>query len=400
MIELAEQLGQVVGVSQACESLTVPRSSLYQARQPQAPAPSRPNPQQGLSPAEKEKVRETLNSERFQDSPPRQVYATLLDEDQVYLCHWRTMYRILKEQGEVRERRNQLRHPRAVKPELVATGSNQLWSWDITKLRGPAKWHFYYLYVILDVYSRYVVGWLIAEQESARLAEQLIAESCRKQGIEQDQLVLHADRGSPMKAKSVAQLLADLRVTKSHSRPHVPNDNPYSEAQFKTMKYQPDFPDRFGTLDQAREWGRRFFAWYNDQFYHSSLGLLTPATVHYGRTEQVLDQRQAVLEAAYAAHPERFVKGRPTVIAPPKEVWINKPQTTDQTILLPTDELTLDLGLRAPASSASASQQPGAQPGSRVPANGQAQRSLDAGEHLANLGQTLDAGALDGQTRQ
>jgi len=235
MIEVAEQLGQEVGVSQACEVLSVPRSRLYRARQPQEPAQSRANSPRGLSPAEKEKVRATLNSERFQDCPPRQVYATLLDE-QVYLCHWRTMYRILKEHNEVRERRNQLRHPRAVKPELVATGPNQLWSWDITKLRGPAKWHFYYLYDILDVYSRYVVGWLIAEQESAQLAKQLIAESCRKQGIEPDQLVLHADRGSPMKAKTVAQLLADLRVTKSHSRPHVPNDNPYSEAQFKTMK--------------------------------------------------------------------------------------------------------------------------------------------------------------------
>jgi putative transposase len=265
-----------------------------------------------------------LNSEPFQDCAPREVYATLLDEGQ-YLCSWSTMYRILKERRQVRERRNQLRHPTYTKPELLATGPNQLWSWDLTKLRGPAKWTYYYLYTILDVFSRYVVGWLIAERESARLAEQLIGETCAKQGIEPDQLTVHADRGSSMISKTVALLLADLGVRKSHSRPHVSNDNPYSESQFKTMKYRPDYPDRFGSIQDARAWARPFFHWYNHEHHHSGLGLLTPATVHYGQAQVVIDRRQQVLQAAYVAHPERFVRGQPKPPALPTEVWINKP---------------------------------------------------------------------------
>jgi putative transposase len=280
-----------------------------------------------LTQAEKERVRQTLNSERFQDSAPRQVYATLLDEGE-YLCSWRTMYRILDEYQEVRERRNQLRHPHYAKPELLATAPNQLWSWDITKLKGPAKWTYYYLYTILDVFSRYVPGWLIAECESATLAQQLIAESCTKQGIELGQLTLHADRGSAMISKTVAQLLADLGVTKTHSRPYVSNDNPYSESQFKTMKYRPGFPERFGSIQDARAWARTFFHWYHYQHHHSGLGLLTPATVHYGQAQIVLEQRQKVLQAAYAAHPERFVRGEPKPPSLPTEVWINKPQSS------------------------------------------------------------------------
>ena len=209
MIAQAEQLGQQLTVSTACQVLGVPRSSLYRARQPQPPQAARPRPVRALSEAEKTEVRAVLNSDRFQDCAPRQVYATLLDEDQRYLCHWRTMYRILAEHQEVRERRNQLQHPTYHKPELLATGPNQLWSWDITKLKGPVKWTYYYLYVILDVFSRYVVGWLIAERETALLAEPLIAATCAKQGIAPDQLTLHADRGSPMIAKSMAMLLAD-----------------------------------------------------------------------------------------------------------------------------------------------------------------------------------------------
>jgi putative transposase len=266
-----------------------------------------------------------LNSERFQDLAPREIYAELLDEER-YLCSISTMYRILAEHAEVRERRNQLRHPAYHKPELLATGPNQVWSWDITQLRGPSKGVYYYLYVIIDIYSRYVVGWMIAEVESAELAEQLIAETCAKQGVQRAQLTLHADRGSPMIAKTVAILLADLGVAKSHSRPHVSNDNPYSEAQFKTLKYRPDYPERFGSLPDARSWGRSFFAWYNEQHHHTGLGLLTPALVHTGRAETVRQKRQAVLQQAYHAHPERFTKGLPRPAELPEAAWINPPK--------------------------------------------------------------------------
>jgi putative transposase len=391
MIQMAEQLAPKVGLTTACQVLAVPRSSLYRTRQPQQPAKPQPKPRRALSQAERAAVRQVLNSEPFQDAPPRQVYASLLDAG-TYLCHWRTMYRILKEHHQVRERRNQLKHPRYAKPELVATGPRKLWSWDITKLKGPEKWHYYYLYVILDVYSRYVVGWLLAEQESAQLAERLIIETCAKQGIRRDELILHADRGGPMKAKTVAQLLIDLGVIKSHSRPHVPDDNPYSEAQFKTLKYQPEFPGRFGSFQAALDWARCFFPWYNHQFYHSSLGLLTPASVHYGQAPQVLDQRQQVLQAAYEAHPERFVQGRPQVATLPKEVWINRPQ---KTILLPNDQEQANIPKTVfPAGAASATDQPGAQAVSRV-AESQAQRALDTGEHPARLGQTLRQAQAD-----
>jgi len=326
-MKAAEQLSEHTSVSTACESLGVPRSSFYRARQPKSEPKPRPTPEWALTQEEKELVRQTLNSERFQDSAPRQVYATLLDDGE-YLCSWRTMYRILDEYKEVRERRNQLRHPNYIKPELLATGPNQLWSWDITKLKGPAKWTYYYLYTILDVFSRYVPGWLIAECESATLAKQLIAESCAKQGIGLDQLTLHADRGSAMISKAVAQLLADLGVTKTHSRPYVSNDNPYSEAQFKTMKYRPDFPERFGSIQDARAWARTFFHWYNHEHYHSGLSLLTPVTVHYGQAQAVLEQRQRVLQTAYVAHPERFVRGEPKPPSLPTEVWINEPQSS------------------------------------------------------------------------
>lgn len=332
MMQSAAQLGHQVGVARACRTLSVPRSSLYRSQQPQPTAKPRPTPARALSPEERDEVRQVLNSERFQDSSPRQVYATLLDEDGIYLCHWRTMYRILAEHDEVRERRNQRQHPLYVKPELLATAPNQLWSWDITKLKGPVTWTYYYLYVILDVFSRYVVGWLIAEQESAGLAETLIAETCAKQGIEREQLTLHADRGSSMRSKLVAQLLADLGVTKTHSRPYTANDNPYSEAQFKTMKYRPDFPDRFGSLLDARTWARAFFDWYNHHHRHSSLGLMAPALVHYGQAQVVQLKRQQILQRTYAAHPERFVRGLPTPPPLPPEVWINKPQTDGQSV--------------------------------------------------------------------
>ena len=324
MILIAEDLGPHVGVKRACADLGVPRSSLYDARQPARPPTPRAQPSRSLNHEERQAVRDVLNSERFVDSAPRQVYAALLDEG-VYLCSWRTMYRILDEYQEVRERRNQSSHPAYAKPELLATAPNQLWSWDITRLLGPAKWTYFYLYVILDVFSRYVVGWMIAEREAASLAETLIAETCAKQGIQRDQLTLHADRGSSMRSKPVALLLSDLGVTKTHTRPYTSNDNPYSEAQFKTLKYRPDFPQRFGSVVDARGWAQVFFPWYNNDHYHTGLNLMTPAMVHYGRAETVRDQRNQVLQTAYATRPERFVRGVPVVSDLPREVWINKP---------------------------------------------------------------------------
>jgi len=265
-----------------------------------------------------------LHSERFQDRSPAEVYATLLDEGR-YFCAIRTMYRILEEAGESRERRDQLTHPPYTKPELLATGPNQLWSWDITKLLGPAKWTYFYLYVILDVFSRYVVGWMVADREGKELAKHFIAATYKKQGILPGQLTLHADRGSSMKSKPVAFLLADLGVTKTHSRPHVSDDNPFSESQFKTLKYRPEFPDRFGSLQDAREFCQTFFPWYNVEHHHSGIGLLTPEVVHYLRAEEVRASRQQTLDAAFAAHPERFVRKPPQPPALPTEVWINPP---------------------------------------------------------------------------
>jgi putative transposase len=328
MIEITETLVESIGVVLACEALGVPRSSFYRAQQqPEAPGAATktlPTPDRALSEAERALVREVLNSPRFQDRPPRQVYAALLDQG-IYLCSWRTMYRILEACGEVQERRNQLQHPNYVKPELLATGPNQLWSWDITKLRGPVTWTYYYLYTILDVFSRYVVGWMIAEAETAELAQQLIVETCEKQGIEPGQLTLHADRGAPMVSKTLAQLLLDLGVAKTHSRPYTSNDNPYSEAQFKTMKYRPDYPDRFMSPSAARFWAKPFFHWYNHEHYHTGLNLMTPAMVHYDQTETVCEQRNQVLQVAYALHPERFVQGPPQAPSAPTAVWINKP---------------------------------------------------------------------------
>lgn len=329
MIEQTEALTQQMGVMSACQALGLPRSSFYRARETEtrlkAAETKAAQPARALGEAEKSTVRQLLNSERFQDLAPREVYATLLDEGQ-YLCHWRTMYRILEEHDEVRERRNQLRHPNHPKAELLATGPNQVWSWDITKLLGPVKWTYYYLYVVLDIFSRYVVGWMVADREAAALARELVGQTCLKQGIQAEQLTLHADRGSPMIARSLALLLADLGVTKTHSRPHVSDDNPYSEAQFKTLKYRPDYPERFGCQIDARAWSRDFFDWYNHEHHHSALGLLTPADVHYGRAEEIIHRRQQVLHAAYQKNPERFVQGPPKPPELPTEVWINPPK--------------------------------------------------------------------------
>ena len=333
MIRRASQLAATLGVVRACEVLGVPRSSFYRARQPKAEPAPRPSPARALTPAERNGVRQLLNSERFVDQAPRQVYATLLDEE-IYLCHWRTMYRILESHHEVKERRNQRQHPPTATPELEATAPRQLWSWDtlaparsagVTKLKGPAKWQHFYLYVILDVFSRFVVGWLLAEAESAELAETLITTTCRREGIQPDQLGLHSDRGPAMQSKTIAQLLIDLEVAQTFARPYTPNDNAYSEAQFKTFKYRPGFPEQFGSLAEARAWVQAFMQWYNYQHYHSALGLLTPAMVHHDQAQQVQTQRRQVLAAAYLAHPERFVGGQPTVAELPVSVWINRP---------------------------------------------------------------------------
>ena len=324
----AEELSGSVGTAPACRALGVPRAGLYRRRKPPsreaAPTAPRPKPPNALEPQERQTVLDTLRSERFMDKAPTEVYATLLDEA-TYLCSIRTMYRILDGEGEVRERRNQARHPIYKKPELLATAPNQVHSWDITKLRGPVKCSYFHLYVILDIFSRYVVGWMVSTHESAVLAERLIKDTIRKQGIERNQLTLHADRGSSMKSKKVAQLLADLGVTKSHSRPHVSDDNPYSESQFKTMKYCPEFPERFGSIEDARAFCRRFFAWYNTEHHHTGIGLLTPEMVHFGKAKEVVEKRHVVLEAAYLEHPERFFNGPPKPQDLPTAAWINKP---------------------------------------------------------------------------
>jgi putative transposase len=322
-IELSYSLGR----APACEALGLSRASFYRSLVCLLPKPSkpRPKPARALSLEEREDVLTTLNSERFLNHAPAEIYATLLDEEN-YLCSISTMYRILADAGEVRERRDQLSHPHYTKPELLATRPNEVWSWDITKLLGVAKWTYYYLYVILDIFSRYVVGWMVAPGESGELAKHLLKETCAKQRIEEGQLTIHADRGSSMKSKSVAFLLADLGITKTHSRPHVSNDNPFSESQFKTMKYRPEFPDRFWNIEESRSFCQYFFPWYNEEHRHSGIALLTPHDAHYGKAERVVQNRQRVLNKAYANHPERFVRKPPTAQIAPPAVWINPPE--------------------------------------------------------------------------
>jgi putative transposase len=322
-------LSPIVGTARACRAVGRPRSSWYRHHRT-SPAPPRlprkaPQPQpRALAPAERQQVLDTLHAERFWDAAPASVYATLLDEG-VYLASVSTMYRLLRAAGETGDRRRHATHPARVKPELLATAPNQCWSWDITKLAGPAKWTWYYLYVILDVFSRYVVGWMVAAHEAATLAERLLAEAIAAQQVEADTLTVHADRGTSMTSKPVAMLLSDLGVTRSHSRPHVPDDNPYSESQFKTLKHHPTFPDRFGCIQDARAFCQGFVDWYNLEHHHSGIALLTPADVHSGRAEQIITARAVVLEGAYAAHPERFVRNPPQPPQLPQAVWINKP---------------------------------------------------------------------------
>jgi putative transposase len=329
MDSLAAQPPALVTLGAACAALGLSRASFHrrrrlQARPPAAPA-RRPSPPRALDAAQRQAVLDLLREPRFADLAPAEVYATLLDEG-VYLCSIRTMYRILDDHQEVRERRDQARHPVYRKPELLAEVPNTVWSWDITKLMGPAKWSYFYLYVILDIFSRRVVGWCVADAESAALFKALFDDAILKHQVPPGQLTLHADRGGPMKAKATAQLLADLGVTKSHSRPHTSNDNPFSESHFKTLKYQPRFPQRFGCREDAVQFCREFFAWYNQDHHHLGLGLMTPDQVHYGQADAIHAARQRTLDHAFSAHPERFVRQPPTPPAKPTAVWINPPQ--------------------------------------------------------------------------
>ena len=318
-------LAPVAGVARACVALSVSRASLYRRRRRPTETVRRcPTPGRALSVVERQVVCDVLHEQRFADKAPGQVYAALLDED-VYHCSVRTMYRILASRREVRERRDQLRHPHYQKPELLATAPNQVWSWDITKLLGPAKWTHYYLYVILDIFSRYVVGWMLALQEAARLAKRLIAESCAKQDIAPGQLTVHADRGPSMRSQGVAMLLGSLGVTKTHSRPHVSNDNPFSEAQFKTLKYCPEFPERFGSYEDALGFCHPFFRYYNHEHRHSGIGFITPYAMHHGLAPRITAARQQTLLAAYDRHPERFVRKPPQPPILPAAAWINPP---------------------------------------------------------------------------
>ncbi len=331
MISLVKQLSQHTDTKTACEALLVSRATFYRYQKPRrGPGNSsmrRPAPPLALCERDRQTVIDILHSEQFCDDAPHQIYAKLLDQGR-YLCSIRTMYRILDaEHGSVKERRKQVHRPRYTKPELLATRPNQVWSWDITKLKGPVKWTYFYLYVIMDIFSRHVVGWMIAHREQSSLAKRLIKDSCTKQGIEFGQLTVHADRGSSMKSKVVAHLLSDLGVTKSHSRPYVSNDNPYSEAQFKTLKYCPQFPQNFGSIQDARAFCQFFFSWYNKEHRHSGIALMTPEQVHYGMEKQIIKQRSRVLADAFQKNPNRF-KGKVPVPTPlPAAVWINKPTT-------------------------------------------------------------------------
>lgn len=329
MKALTLELSEKVGLKRACDALGLARSSFYRHPQVREKVAS----QRALTVAERAKVREVLNSEAFVDQAPRQVYAQLLDEGQ-YLCHWRSMYRILDEHQEVRERRQQTQHPTCQKPELLATAPNQVWSWDITKLKSKQKWTTYALYTVLDIYSRYVVGWMVADREAAELAQELIIATCHKQAIVPRQLTLHADNGSPMKAQTFSQLLVDLGILESHTRPYTSDDNPFSEAQFRTLKYHPTYPRAFGAEAEACTWLQGFFQWYNHQHYHSGLNLLTPASVHYGTAAAIQAQRQSVMTIAFAQHPERFSKGMPLVKGAPAAVWINPPQDAGKSTLI------------------------------------------------------------------
>jgi putative transposase len=333
VIAAVTALAPPIGVAAACAGLGLPRASFYRQRARQAQPVAAPRPRRlsarALGASERQAVLDLLRSDRFVDLAPAEVYAALLDEG-TYLCSIRTMYRILASQNEVRERRNQLRHPRYQKPELLALEPNEVWSWDITKLMGPAKWRYYYLYVIIDIFSRRVVGWCVADCESAIVFKALFDDTIEKHAVAPGRLTLHADRGGPMKAKLTVQLLADLGVTRSHGRPYTSSDNPFSESHFKTLKYRPEFPQRFGCIEDAKAFCRRFFSWYNQDHHHAGIGLMTPDQVHYGQANAVHDARQDTLDDAFRKHPERFVRNPPQPPRKPTATWINQPMKSQQ----------------------------------------------------------------------
>lgn len=323
---LVEESARELGVKATCTALGVPRASYYRARRPRPERKPRPKPARALATEERSEVLAVLHEPRFVDLAPAEIYACLLDEG-TYLCSERTFYRILADAAEVRERRAQRSHPRYAAPELLATAPNQLWSWDITRLLGPRKLIYYYLYVLLDIFSRYVVGWLLADRESAEFGKRLLETSCQRQGILPGQLTIHSDRGGPMTSKTMKQLLEDLVATRSFSRPRVSNDNPFSEAQFKTLKYRPEFPERFGSMAEARELCRTLIPWYNQEHRHVGLGLFTPHDVHHGLAGAKWAVRDRVLAEAFERNPERFPHGRPKPRRVPAAVWINPPAT-------------------------------------------------------------------------
>ena len=326
-MEIIEQLGDpAVPIVRACAALGVSRATLYRRTSPRVASPyamlgAAPSPRR-LSDEEREAVIAALHTERFIDQPPPEVYASLLSEG-VYLASVRTMYRLLAELGESSERRAQRAPIKHVKPSLTATAPNQVWSWDITKLRGPLPGVFYFLYVIMDLFSRMVVGWMLAERENGAHAARLFADTIARHGVAPGVLTAHMDRGSPMKSADLANLLAVLGVARSFSRPHVSDDNAFSEAHFKTLKYQPDYPENFASPSHGRGWCQEFVGWFNEEHHHSGLAFFTPAEVFYGRVEEVAARREAALDAAYAAHPQRFPNGRPIVHRPPATVSIN-----------------------------------------------------------------------------
>jgi putative transposase len=321
-----DDLEAVTSTKEACELLGASRATRYRRRRPPlvGPPPPRPTPPNALSEAEGQHILSVLRSEEYCDLAPAQIWARLLD-DGVYLCSISTMYRLLAVAGENRERRRQRTHPARKKPELIATAPNRVWSWDITKLQGPTRGVYYELFVIIDIFSRYVVGWMVAPAETGELAEAFIAEAFARQGVDRDTLTLHADRGTSMTSKPVAQLLVDLGVARSHSRPHVSNDNPYSEANFKTLKYCPAFPGRFGSIEDARAFCAVFFDYYNHVHRHAGIGLHTAASVHYGTANEIRAQRARTLDAAYATNPARFRHHRPEPPKLPTVAWINEP---------------------------------------------------------------------------
>lgn len=321
-MKIAERNRTQHTVKELCELLGISRSTWYRSQTPKGP--DRRTPPRKLTGAEYTAVLSVLNSERFMDDAVPSVHTKLLDEGR-YLCSQRTMYRILKAEKQVKQRRHDRKHPVYTKPELLATGPNQVWSWDITKIKGPKSWIFYDLYVVIDIFSRCIVAWCITEYESGEQARVLIGTACAREGIERHQLTVHSDRGRAMRSKCLANLYGELGVQSSFNRPHVSNDNPYSESHFKTLKYRPDYPERFGSIEDARVHMQTFFEWYNAEHYHSGIAMMTPANVHTGKADGVCRKRQAILVAAHKAHPERFVKGVPQVRGIPEEVWINKP---------------------------------------------------------------------------